>query len=95
MNRVARLDRAEEILVVLDPEIRMVAALHQHTRATEREGFLDLLEDHRGRQQVPLASIARPAIEGAEVAIGDAHVRVVDVSVNDERDASRVGTPTA
>ena len=95
MNRIARLDRTEEILVVVDPEIRMVAALHQHTRPTERESLFDLLEDHRRRQQIPLAAIAGAAVEGAEVAVGDAHVRVVDVPVDDEGDACRVDAPTA
>ena len=64
----------------------MVAALHQHAGAAERERLLDLLEDHRLRQQVALAPVAGAAVEGAEVAVGDADVRVVDVAVDDERD---------
>ena len=55
VDRVARLDRAEEILVVVDPEVGVVAALHQHAGAAERERLLDLLVDHRLRQQVALA----------------------------------------
>ena len=57
VDRVARLDRAEEILVVVDPEVGMVAALHQHAGAAERERLLDLLADHRLRQQVALARV--------------------------------------
>src|SRR5262249_8796272 len=38
---------------------------------------------------------ARPAVEGAEVAVGDADVRVVEVAVDDERHALRVVKPVA
>ena len=89
VDRVARLDRAEEILVVVDAEVGMVAALHEQAGAAERERLLDLLEDHRLRQQVALAPVAGAAVEGAEVAVGDADVRVVEVAVDDERDARR------
>ena len=89
VDRVARLDRAEQILVPVDVEVGVVAALHQERRAAERQRLLDLLEDHRPRQDVALAAIARAAVEGAEVAVGDADVGVVDVAVDDERDLVR------
>ncbi len=73
----------------------MVAALHQQARAAERERLLDLLEDDRLRQEVALALVAGPAVEGAEVAVGDADVRVVEVAVDDERDALGVVEPVA
>ena len=66
-----------------------MAALHQHRGAAERERLLDLLVDHGLRQHVALARVARAAVEGAEVAVGDADVRVVDVAVDDERDLVR------
>ena len=91
VDRVARLDRAEEVLVVVDPEVGVVAALHEEPGAADRERLLDLLVDHRLRQQVPLAHVARAPVEGAEVAVGDADVRVVEVPVDDERDLRRVG----
>ena len=91
VDRVARLDRAEQILVAVDAEVGMVAALHEDAGAADRERLLDLLEDHRLRQQVALARVARAAVEGAEVADGGADVRVVDVAVDDEGDAVRVG----
>src|SRR3954463_8419313 len=69
----------------------MVAALHEQAGAAERERLLDLLEDDRLRQQVAVARVAGAAVEGAEVAVGDADVRVVDVAVDDEGDALRVG----
>src|SRR5437868_2283996 len=90
MNAVARLDRREEVFVVVDAEIGMVAALHEQAGAAECERLLDLLEDDRLRQQVALAPVSGPAVEGAEVAVGDADVRVVEVAVDDERDAARV-----
>ena len=95
MDLVTRLDRAEEIFVVVDAEIRMVAALHQEPGTAELEGLLDLLEDDRLRQQVALACVAGAAVEGAEVAVGVADVRVVEVAVDDERDAVgvRVAVP--
>src|SRR5438874_532432 len=83
------LDRAEEVFVVVNAEIRMVSALHQYPGAAECEGLLDLLEDDRLRQEIALPAVARPAIEGAEVAVGDADVRVVDVPVDDEGHAAR------
>ena len=91
VDLVARLDRREEILVVVHPEIGMVAALHEQAGAAERERLLDLLEDHRLRQQVALAPVTGTAVEGAEVAVRVADVRVVQVAVDDEGDAARVG----
>ena len=38
-----------------------------------------------------IGSVAGAAVERAEVAVGDADVRVVDVAVDDERDPARVG----
>src|SRR5205085_11984153 len=73
-----------------DPEVGMMAALHEQAGAADRERLLDLLEDHRLRQEVALADVARPAVERAEVAVGRADVRVVEVAVDDERDPARV-----
>src|SRR5215218_9009638 len=95
VDLVARLDGAKEILVVVDAEIGMVPALHEQARAAERDRLLDLLEDDRLRQQVALARVARAAVEGAEVAVGVADVRVVEVPVDDERDPRRVGLAVA
>src|SRR5215831_7202191 len=95
MDLVPRLDGREEVFVVVDAEVRVMAALHQQPGAAERERLLDLLEDDRLRQQVALALVAGPAVEGAEVAVGDADVRVVEVAVDDERDALRVVEPVA
>ncbi len=93
VDRVALLDRAEEVLVVVDGEVGVVPALHEDAGAADRECLLDLLEDDRLRQQVALGAVAGPAVEGAEVAVGDADVRVVDVAIDDERDPAGVGAP--
>ena len=95
VDRVALLERAEEVLVVVDPEVRVVAALHEDAGAADRERLLDLLVDDRLREQVALGAVAGPAVEGAEVAVGDADVRVVDVAVDDERDPAGVRTARA
>src|SRR5581483_7794013 len=87
MDLVLRLDRREEILVVVDSEVRMVAALHEQARPAEGERLLHLLEDDRLREEVSLARVARAPIERAEIAVGVADVRVVEVAIDDERDA--------
>src|SRR3954447_10996311 len=92
MDRVALLEGFEEVLVVVDPEIGMVAALHEDAGAADRERLLDLLEDDRLRQQVALGAVSGAPVERAEVAVGDADVRVVEVAVDDERDPASVGS---
>src|SRR5262249_20136784 len=72
-----------------------MTALHQDTGAADRERLLDLLEDHGLRQQVALADVAGAAVEGAEVAVGDADVRVVEVPVDDEGDAGGIDLAVA
>src|SRR5207247_9639107 len=69
VDLVAALDRAEEVLVVVDAEVRVMPSLHEQAGAADRKRLLDLLEDHRLRQEVALAPVARAAVEGAEVAI--------------------------
>src|SRR5438270_12645308 len=85
VDRVVRLDRPEEILVIVDAEVRMVAALHQEARPAEAECLLALLENHRLRKAVALARVAGPPVERAEVATRAADIRVVEVAVDDER----------
>src|SRR5262245_44861016 len=69
----------------------MVSSLHEEARAAERERLFDLLEDDGLRQQVALARVARPAVERAELAVRVADVGVVEVPIDDERDAIGVG----
>jgi hypothetical protein len=73
----------------------MMPALHEKGGTAEGECLLDLLEDHRLRQEIALAPVARAPVERAEVAVGVANVRVVQVSVDDERDAPAVDLAVA
>jgi hypothetical protein len=91
VDLVARLDRTEEIFVVVDREVGVMAALHQQPSAAERDRLLDLLEDDRLRQEVALACVAGTAVERAELAVRVTDVGVVEVAVDDERDPRRVG----
>ena len=101
VDRIPGLDRSEQVLVPLDAELGVVAALHQQRGAAQRQRLLDLLEDHRARQGVALAGVTRPPVERAEVAVRVADVGVVQVPVDDERDligrrlatAKLVGSP--
>src|SRR5918994_608752 len=95
MDAVARFDRAEEVFVVVDAEIGMVAALHQQRGSSDRERLLDLLVDDRLGQEIALGTIARPAVERAEVTVRVADVRVVDVAVDDECDAAGIDLAVA
>ena len=95
VDRVAGLDRPEQILVPLDAEVGVVAALHEDGGAAERQRLLDLLEDDGLGQRVALAGVARPAVERAELAVGVTDVGVVQVAVDDERDHAGLGRAVA
>src|SRR6266511_1478456 len=73
----------------------VVPALHQDAGSADCERLLDLLEDDGLRQQIALGAVAWPAVEGTEVAVGDADVRVVDVAVDDERDPAGIALARA
>ena len=84
-RRIPLLDGAEEILVPLDRQVGVVAALQQQLHAAERDRLVDLPEDLLEPEDVALAEPDRP-VERAEVAARDADVRVVDVAVDDVGD---------
>ena len=73
---------------------QLVAALEQERGPAQRERLLDLPEDDRLGEDVPLG-IAGKTIEGAEIAVGHTEVRVVDVAINDEGDLVRGRPPVA
>ena len=85
VDRVARLDAAEDLLEPADVEVRVQAALHHDGGAAERQRLLDLAVDVRLGEQVALPA-PRLLVEGAEAAAGEAVVGVVDVAVDDEGD---------
>src|SRR4051812_24395154 len=95
VDLVASLDRAKEIFVVVDREVGMMAALHEQPGAAEGDRLLDLLEDDRLGQEIALPRVSWASVERAELAIRVTDVRVVEVPVDDERDASGVGLPVA
>ena len=72
-----------------------MASLHEQPGAADRERLLDLLVDDRLREEIRLALVARAPVERAEVAVGDADVRVVEVPIDDERHLRGIGEPVA
>jgi hypothetical protein len=85
VNLKALLDRAQQILVPLDLQVRVESALHEDAGAAQLDGLLDLLEDDFLGQDVALG-VAQRAVEGAEGAVLAAKVGVVDVAVDDVGD---------
>ena len=82
---IPRLHRAEQILVPLEREIRVVAALQQQLVPADGNRLVDLPEDLLEAEHVAFA-VADWPVERAEVAARDADVRVVDVAVDDVGD---------
>src|SRR6187551_1702500 len=89
--RVARLHTAEQILVPLEREIRIVTSLQQQLSATKFDRLVDLPVDLLEAEDVTFRRTYW-TIERAEVAAGDADVRVVDVAIDDVGDEA-VGMP--
>jgi hypothetical protein len=79
-------DRAQQVLVPLDLEPGVQAALHQDLDPADVHHLLDLLEDGLARQNVA-AVLAGLAVEVAELAADPADVGVVDVAPDDVGDA--------
>jgi len=85
VDRMVALDVAQQVEIPLERDVGVVSSLHQDLDAADRLELVDLAADFLERQQVPLGMFGAP-IERAELAVGDAHVCVVDVSVDDVRD---------
>jgi len=79
--RIALLDGAQKIFVILDLQIRMQAALEQDAVAAELEHLFDLAVNFLEGKDVALFRADR-AIERAEGTILRAEVRVIDVAVD-------------
>ena len=82
-DRVAGLDRGEQVLVVGDGQLGVVPALEHDLGGAPVQGLLHPLEDLLRGAPVALL-VPREAVEGAEGALDDADVGVVDVAVDDE-----------
>src|SRR5262249_28527540 len=76
------LDRPQQVLVPLDCELRMQAALHQNACASEVEGLLNFVEDHFLGVHITLG-MAHGPVKGAKAAIFGAEIGVIDVAVDD------------
>src|SRR5690606_26734308 len=85
VDGVVLLDVAQEPRIPVERQVRVVSALHQDLHAAQRLRFVDLRADLFVRQPVRLV-VLRPPVEGAEAAVGDADVRVVDVAIDDVAD---------
>ena len=91
LDRIARLQVAEQILVPLDAQLGVEPALQEDLDAAGVDGLLDLLAQLLARQHVGVVGVARVAEEGAEAAGGGADVGVVDVALDDVGDDARRG----
>ena len=83
-------ERAQEIFVILDAQVRVQAALQQDAGAAQLDHFLDLFVDRLEREQVAFLRSQR-AVERAERAVFRAEIGVVDVAVDLVGDHARVG----
>ncbi len=84
-RRIAILDRAKQILVPGERQVRIVPALQQQLHAADLDRLVDLAEQLVEPEDVAFGRSDRP-VERAEVALRHAHVRVVDVAIDDVGD---------
>src|SRR6266852_1178498 len=77
------LDILEQVDIIIEFEIGMNAALQQNARAAPGDEFLDLLADLLVGQQVAFWT-GGLAIEGAEAAVDDTDIGVIDVAIYQE-----------
>ena len=79
------LDVAHQLEIPLERDVGVVSALQQDLHAADRLALVDLGADLLEAEHVAFAVLG-PAIERAELAVGDADVGVVDVPVDDVGD---------
>ena len=87
--REARLQRAQQVFVIADLQIRVQPALQQNTCAAELEHLFDLLVDILERKYVPVFRAER-SVKRTERTIFRAEIRVVDIAVDLVRDDTRI-----
>src|SRR4051812_43508633 len=85
MDRVMPLDVAHQFEIPVEWDVRVMTALQQNLNATDRLALVDLRTDILEAQYIALPMFG-PAVERAELAVGDADVRVIDVPVDDVGD---------
>ncbi len=74
-------ERAQQIFVILDAQVRVQAALQQDARAAQFKHFFNFFVDGFKRKQIAFLRAER-AIECAERAVFGAEIRVVDVAID-------------
>jgi hypothetical protein len=79
---ILRVQRAQQVFIPIDAEIRMQPALHQDARAAQRDCLVDFLANLFDRAYISVGR-ARAAIKRAEGANYVADIRVVDVAIDD------------
>src|SRR3954468_1120598 len=82
VNRVMPLDVAHQLEIPLERNVRIVPALEQNLDAADRFALVDLGADLLEAQDIAFAVLG-PAVERAELAVGDADIGVVDVPIDD------------
>src|SRR5258705_6838056 len=79
------LDRRQQVLIPLNLQIRVEAALHQDARSAQVQRLLNLAKDSLVRKDVALRAAHR-TIKGAEAAILGAEICVIDIAIDDVAD---------
>ena len=93
VNRMIGFYIPQKIEIPLEWDVRIVPALHEDLYRAYLLRLVDFPADVLVRQR-PTLRVLWSAIEGAETAISNADVRVIDVPVNDERyDVARMLLP--
>ena len=82
---ITALHRAEQVLIPLQRQIRIVSSLQQELNAADGNRLVDLPEDLVETENVSIRR-SHVSIERTEVAFRDADVRVVDVAIDDVGD---------
>src|SRR5438445_13208482 len=82
------LDATQHLLVPVNFQIGMQAALHQHACAAKFDGFANLVVDRFQIEDVPLFGFGafQWTIERTESAVFGAEVRVINVAIDDVGD---------
>src|SRR5258708_4308804 len=87
--RIARLQRAQQIFVIADLQVRVQPTLEQNPGAAELQHFVDFFVDFLARKNVTVLGSEAPVKRG-EGAILGAEIRVVDVAVDLVGDDARI-----
>ena len=86
---MVRADVVQQLEVVVDRELGVMAALHENLRAADRFELGDLRADLLVGSENVVVLVALRAHERAELAVDVADVRVIDVAVDDVGGRSR------